>query len=151
VIIPPARIASPQCIFLGDDVVIYEHAWLSVEPSGNSLPHLEVGDRSVVGRWSSIACTGTMIIGSDVVLGDHVFVGDTFHLYEDPSLPSIDQPLAPPRPVRLGNSVLIGTGSVIVLGVTVGRGAIVDGGSVVTHDVPAGGRVAGNPAKEIGR
>ena len=43
----------------------------------------------------------------------------------------------------------IGTGAVILDGVTVGKGAIIGAGAVVTKDVPANSIVAGVPAKVI--
>jgi UDP-3-O-[3-hydroxymyristoyl] glucosamine N-acyltransferase len=46
--------------------------------------------------------------------------------------------------VRLGNDVWIGPNSTISNGVTVGDGAKVSLGAVVTRDVPAGARVTGN-------
>jgi virginiamycin A acetyltransferase len=52
-------------------------------------------------------------------------------------------------PVRIGNDVWIGAHAVVLSGVTVGNGAIVGAGSVVTRDVPAYGIVAGNPARLI--
>lgn len=151
VIVPPARVESPHSIFIGDGVLIHEHAWLNVEAAGPEGARLEIGDRTLIGRWCSIACAGEVTIGADVTLGDQVFLGDTYHAYEDASLPSIRQPLAPPRPVRIGSGAMLGTGCTVILGVTVGEGAIVDGGSVVTHDVPAGARVSGNPAKAVVR
>jgi maltose O-acetyltransferase len=50
------------------------------------------------------------------------------------------------RPVTIGSNVWIGGGAIILPGVTIGDDAVVGAGSVVTHDVPAGARVAGNPA-----
>ena|SRR5713226_13070 len=49
--------------------------------------------------------------------------------------------------VRRGASV--GSGAVILCGVTIGEGALVGAGSVVTEDVPPHTVVAGNPAKEL--
>lgn len=43
----------------------------------------------------------------------------------------------------------IGSGATILANVTVGENALVGAGSVVTHDVPAGGVVAGNPARVL--
>ena len=42
---------------------------------------------------------------------------------------------------------LDGGGAILLPGVTIGREAVVGAGSVVTRDVPAGARVAGNPAR----
>jgi len=50
----------------------------------------------------------------------------------------------------IGNDVLIYSNSIIVAGVTVGNGAIVAGGAVVTKDVPDYAIVGGVPAKVLG-
>ena len=52
-----------------------------------------------------------------------------------------------PTCIRRGAS--IGSNATILCGVTVGEGAMVGAGSVVTRDVPAGAIVAGNPARPI--
>jgi acetyltransferase-like isoleucine patch superfamily enzyme len=41
----------------------------------------------------------------------------------------------------------IGSGAVLLCGITIGEGAMIGAGSVVTRDVPAGATVAGNPAR----
>lgn len=51
--------------------------------------------------------------------------------------------------VRIGNQVWIATGAMILPNVTIGDGAIVASGAVVTKDVPARCLVAGVPAKVI--
>ena len=52
-------------------------------------------------------------------------------------------------PIKISNKVWIGFNSIILKGVTIGEGAIVGAGSVVTKDVPAWTIVAGNPARVI--
>jgi acetyltransferase-like isoleucine patch superfamily enzyme len=49
----------------------------------------------------------------------------------------------------VGRGASIGSGSTILSKVTIGEHAIVGAGSVVTHDVPPGAIVAGNPARLI--
>ncbi|MGD0167205.1 MAG: DapH/DapD/GlmU-related protein [Gaiellaceae bacterium] len=51
--------------------------------------------------------------------------------------------------VRIGNRVFIGTGSIVLPGVTIGDDVIIGAGSVVTHDIPNGQVAAGNPARTL--
>lgn len=52
-------------------------------------------------------------------------------------------------PTTIGEHVWIGAGAKILKGVTVGDGAIIAAGAIVTRDVPAGTLVAGNPARVV--
>lgn len=54
-----------------------------------------------------------------------------------------------PAPVTIGRKVWLGASVTAVPGVTIGDGAIVGAGSVVTKDVPANTIVAGAPARPI--
>lgn len=51
------------------------------------------------------------------------------------------------KPVIICDDVWVGANSVILPGITIGKGAVVGAGSVVTKDVPAYAIVMGNPAK----
>lgn len=53
-------------------------------------------------------------------------------------------------PVKVGAGAFVGTGAVLLPGVTVGERAVVAAGAIVRKDVPAGVIVAGNPARQIG-
>jgi acetyltransferase-like isoleucine patch superfamily enzyme len=55
------------------------------------------------------------------------------------------------KPVVIEDDVWIGPNAAILKGVRIGAGAIIEPGSVVTRDVPAGARVLGNPAQVIGK
>jgi len=150
-IVAPARIDSPQCIFIGDGVVLHEGIWLSVVRAFDDIePRLAIGDRTVFGRFCQISCVGRVEIEEDVLASDQVQIGDTFHDYRDPAVPSTRQPMARPQTVRIGRGSLLGLGVVVLPGVTVGERSYVTEGSVVTVDVPAGTVVAGNPARVVG-
>ncbi|MDE6498662.1 MAG: hypothetical protein K2L21_08380 [Muribaculaceae bacterium] len=53
------------------------------------------------------------------------------------------------KPIRIEDDAWIGMNCIILKGVTIGEGAIVGAGSVVTRDVPAWTVVAGNPARVV--
>lgn len=52
-------------------------------------------------------------------------------------------------PIEVGDDVWIGGGSILCPGVRIGAGCVIGAGSVVTHDVPAGMVVAGNPCQVL--
>ena len=151
VIVAPARVDRPDLIHLGAGVVVHEHTWLSIQAlEAGVTPCLRIGDRTRIGRFGMIACLGSVTIGTGVLISDNVFIGDTYHGYEDVSLPVHAQPMAPHRPVVIGDRAHIGFGAIVLRGVHIGEGAVVEPGSVVVADVPAGARVAGNPARMLG-
>jgi maltose O-acetyltransferase len=51
--------------------------------------------------------------------------------------------------VVIGDSAFVGAGAVALPGTRIGVGAVVGAGSVVTHNVPDGVTVAGNPARML--
>jgi lipopolysaccharide O-acetyltransferase len=112
-------------------------------------PRLTIGDRCSFGRDLVIACVGEITIGDEVMTADRVFIGDTHHGFDDPRLAIARQPMAPPRPVHIGDGAFLGIGACVMPGVTVGERAFVGAGAVVTHAVPAGAVVAGVPARVL--
>ena len=53
--------------------------------------------------------------------------------------------------VRIEDNVYIGPGAIVLPHVTIGRGAVVSAGSVVTRSIPPQTLVQGNPAKPVAR
>ena len=61
----------------------------------------------------------------------------------------LDEQFMKSRPVVIGDNVFIGMDSIILKGVTVGNGAIIAAGSVVSKDIPENEIWGGNPARFI--
>ena len=92
-----------------------------------------------------------IIIEDDVLIGQNVHIYTNNHRFDNPTIPIIDQGYFPSKGEILRKGCWIGSGSIILQGVSVGRNAVVGGGSVVTKDVPARSVAAGNPARIIKR
>ncbi len=109
---------------------------------------VRIGKRVKVSSHSFI-CEG-VTIEDEVFIGHGVmFINDKYprSTTESGSLQSEADWLCIPTLVKARAS--IGSNATILCGVTIGEGAMVGAGSVVTHDVPPGAIVVGNPAKPI--
>jgi acetyltransferase-like isoleucine patch superfamily enzyme len=131
------------------------------------LETFEIGDGVFIGSQTYIQgrFDGTTKIGNHVWIGPQAYFDARNLVLEDHvgwgpgakvlgsshiGLP-IDRPIIETdleiRPVRVEAWADIGTGAVLLPGVTIGRGSIVGAGAVVTHDTPAFSIVAGVPAR----
>jgi len=117
--------------------------------------YVEYMDRLIIDEYCFInekvflSAKGGISIGKNVIFGPEVKILSSSHNYEGDQIPyeSNDRDLL--KPVFIKDHVWIGAFALILPGVTVGKGAIVGAGSVVTKDVPAYTIVGGNPAKII--
>lgn len=124
----------------------------------------EIGDESKIGTFVEVQkgarigrrckVSSHTFICEGVTLEDEVFVGHNVTFTNDrfPRATNPDGSLqtdadwnCEPTVVKRGAS--IGSGTTLLCGLTVGEGAIIGAGSVVTRDVPPGAVVAGNPAR----
>ncbi|MGQ9662697.1 MAG: acyltransferase [Kiritimatiellia bacterium] len=108
---------------------------------------VEIGDNSGIGVNGQVY--GPVRIGNDVMMGPEVVVITRNHCWNRTDVAMRLQGHLPPEPVTIGDDVWIGTRVIILPGVTIGRGAIIGAGAVVTRDVPEYAIVGGNPARVI--
>ena len=88
-------------------------------------------------------------IGDRVWVGANTVISDTDFHPLDPARRRADPLAANTAPISIADDVFIGMHALILKGVSIGAGAVIAAGSVVTRDVPAGSVVAGNPARVI--
>ena len=100
-----------------------------------------IGDRSRIGSFTFLPPDTK--IGTDVFVGPHVMLCDDKHPY----VHAYGDPPYTAEPPVLEDGCVIGAGSVLLPGVRIGKHAKIGAGSVVTHDVPAGAVVRGEPAR----
>lgn len=93
---------------------------------------------------------GGIEIGEGTILAHEVQILARNHCYDAPDLKYVPyDERFDEKPVKIGRYVWIGARVIILPGVTVGDGAVIAAGSVVTKDVPECAVVGGNPAKII--
>lgn len=104
---------------------------------------LSIGSGTILNSGVRLMCWGSVSIGADCALAFDTVIMDTDFHGSDRSRGGRDEP------VRIGNHVWIGARATILKGVTIGEGAVIAAGSVVTRDVPPRSMVGGVPADLI--
>lgn len=121
-----------------NNFIIYSGCHIVVNNNAN----LNLGS-GYIHRNSKIRCFNEISIGCNVAIGENFTIWDTdAHVI-------IGKENEMTKPIIIGNHVWIGTNVTVLKGVTIGDGAIVAAGSVVTKDVPPKSLAGGVPAKII--
>lgn len=107
--------------------------------------NITVGDRVFINACCCFQDQGGIEIGSDVMIGHGVYIATLNHVYDPDKRGDMIA-----SPVRICDKVWIGSGARLLPGITIGEGAIVAMGAVVTRDVPPYAIAAGVPARVIG-
>lgn len=124
------------------------------------------GGRITIGEWCYVGEGTRLWSGKSIVIGNRVMISHNVNVFDNQTHP-IDagqrhkhfrhiMEKGHPREIELGDSPVrieddawISANSIILKGITVGKGAIVGAGSVVTRDVPPLTIVGGNPARRL--
>lgn len=101
---------------------------------------------------SAIYCSNNISIGDNVMIGGSCRIWDTdFHPLNPEVRRATPNENFVSKPIHIEDDVFIGGFSIILKGVSIGRGSVVGAGSVVSRNIPAGEIWAGNPAQFIGK
>lgn len=148
---------DPNRIRLAHNTVVKAH--LKLLKYGGEIV---IGENTYVGNHTELWSGCRIEIGANVLVSDYVFICDTNSHEMDPhervqtylnilkqGHPPAEQGSIDVAPVHIKDFAWISYGAIILKGVTIGEGAIVGAGSVVTRDVPDYTLVSGNPARII--
>lgn len=140
---------SQEGIILGDNVTLDRYTMLRISGTLRKLGNgIRIGNNTGVGAYSYIGAGGGVVIGNFVNIGQRVNFHAENHEFQNAHLLIAEQGVTA-NGISVEDDCWIGSGSIILDGVTIGKGAVVAAGSVVTHDVPQYAIVAGIPAKVI--
>ncbi|WP_052483710.1 DapH/DapD/GlmU-related protein [Flavobacterium sp. MEB061] len=146
------RLKNRKSLLIGKQVYIGAFSILvvldDISPNAHKGSFLSIGANSYIGEGNNIRAAGGQIrIGSNCFISQQVSILASNHNIKK------DQPIAYQgwskrnNYIVINDDVWIGANSVILPGVTIGTGAVIGAGSIVTKDVPEYSIVAGNPAK----
>lgn len=123
----------------GDNFIIHS-------PFHCDFGNIEIGDHFFGNVNLVILDEAPVCIGERVFIGPNVSIYTIIHhLQAEERNKGIMRAL----PVTIGNNVWIGGNTIIMPGVTIGDGAVIGAGSMVTKDVPPGVLAYGNPCKVV--
>ncbi|MFP3351028.1 CatB-related O-acetyltransferase [Pseudoalteromonas sp. SIMBA_153] len=154
-----SKLPSARFTFIFSNIrVWYLHNILKIlDKNGNQSM---VGSNVYIGRANKIKIgQGARInenvylesvkIGDDVMIAPNVSILSRMHEFESIELPMSLQGYKKEKKVIIGNDVWLGRNVVVLPGITIGNGAIIAAGSVVTKDVEPYSIVGGVPAELI--
>jgi acetyltransferase-like isoleucine patch superfamily enzyme len=149
-------------IFLGDRVLLFQ---------AKNGGELRLGDRVAILRDTILETGegGSITIGKEsyihprcqinayleaINIGERVMIAANSAFYTHnhgtaPGEPIISQPLTSRGPIIIGDDVWIGTGVIVLGGISIGEGSVIGAGSLVTRNIPANSIAFGVPAKVI--
>lgn len=125
-------------LYLGDKVELYKDVGIYIDAENASVA---IGANSYINSRSEIKCQSSVEIGSNCAISWDVCIMDTDYHSLNGEVIS--------KPIYIDDNVWIGCKATILKGVSIGKGAVIAAGALVTKDVPAYALVGGVPAKVI--
>ncbi len=138
------RIFHPDRVWIGAHVYVGHDTILKGYHAGD----LRVGDGAWIGQQCFFHAAGDLAIGANVGIGPGVRIITSMHREAGRGTPILHAPIDF-APVRVEDDADLGVGAIVLPGVTIGRGAQIGAGAVVTRDVPPYAVAAGNPARVL--
>ncbi|OZS44421.1 acyltransferase [Photobacterium sanguinicancri] len=135
-------------IQMGNHCVISGVSTITGRVWGKKKPQLLIGNNVEIGWQNTLAVGSTIQLDDNVRLAGKVFLAGYPGHPINPMDRAADQPDLPQQvgDIHLCRNVWLGTGVIVIAGVTIGENSIIAAGSVVTKNIPANVLVGGNPA-----
>jgi acetyltransferase-like isoleucine patch superfamily enzyme len=137
-------IIGRDCLIEGYLVTERDHSRLCI---GNNV---YIGNQTVIDCTSSIEIEDDVLVSYRCVVSDHDGHSIRYSIRRH-DLKNHNWNAVECAPVKICRGAWVGAHAIILKGITIGEGAIIGAGAVVTHDVQAWTIVAGNPATFIRR
>ena len=140
--LPPAELRRYMSVLIGQEVD--EGFGLFPPFFTNCGKNIHLGKNVFINSGCHFQDQGGIYIGDGTFIGHNVILATLNHDLNPNSRADMW-----PKPIHLGKKVWIGSGAIVLPGVSIGDNSVIAAGSVVTKDVPENSVYGGNPAKFI--
>ena len=140
--LPPAELRKYMSVLIGQEVD--EGFGLFPPFYTNCGKNIHLGKNVFINSGCHFQDQGGIYIGDGTFIGHNVILATLNHDLNPNSRGDMW-----PKPIHLGKKVWIGSGAIVLPGVTIGDNSVIAAGSVVTKNVPENSVYGGNPAKLI--
>lgn len=132
-----------KCVYRLSGITIGKGSTIHMGAKFYDPVNITIGEDTIIGEGAVLDGRDELTIGNHVDMASEVMIYNSHHDINDEHFSAIS------APVIIEDYVFIGPRAIILPGVTIGKGAVVAAGAVVTKHVPDGVVVGGVPAKKI--
>ena len=133
-------------IFLQNNIYFKRN---SIVGCANPDAVIEIGENTTIGNNTIIIASKKISIGKNCMIAPNVHIVDSNHGSKPGKAFNEQDNIV--SEVHIGDNVWIGSGAIVLLGVSIGSNSIVGAGSVVTKSFPDGSTIIGTPAKNLSK
>jgi acetyltransferase-like isoleucine patch superfamily enzyme len=130
-------------ITIGEDSYLSSHATLNTFDGW-----IAMGSNCTVNSYAILYGHGGLRIGNDVRIAPQAMIMPMNHIFDDLHVPIWKQGIQA-KGIKIEDDVWLGSGSIVLDGVTIGKGSVIGAGAVVTKNIPPYSIALGVPAKVI--
>jgi len=138
----------PHQVVIGKSCKLEDGVYFHYDGIYSNGPSICIGDNVFIGNNTEFNSTTSIIIGDDSLVAAGCKFIDHSHGFKYGQL--IKTQKSSKQAITLGSDVWLGCNVVVLKGVTIGNGAVIAAGAVVTKPIPEYEIWAGVPAKKIG-
>lgn len=109
----------------------------------NSYENINIGENCAINAFVHIWANENVTIGNNSLIASHVQICTSTHDYNHH--PYRDKRID--SPIKIGNNVWIGSGAIILPGISIGNNSVIGAGSLVTKNIPENCIAYGVPAR----
>lgn len=149
-LLPPIHVSWPHQVKIGARCILEHDIHFKFDGIYQPGPSITIGDDVFLGAGCEFNVRAGVTIGNQSLIASGCKFIDHDHAFASRDIPMKHQEGGAEKAIVLEEDVWLGANVIILKGVTIGRGAIIAAGSVVTKPVGAFEIWAGVPAKKIG-